>query len=207
MSDLWAGDRINNDLQATVQSGRDHHVPQAIRTSLLVLIPPDFELKEPKAPSNELWYLQPHPPLQLLAMWWGWFVCRCLSLAALLVVADCGGAEQRRGAEEGLRSSTAKANSSSGRKYHRIQQGQCSYTFILPEGDGGACRDFKAGTPYNANTPQQDAPQPEADSSNQKSSSWSTSWRTIRSGYKRWVLLSCAKDDLAIIAISGYTIM
>ncbi len=101
-------------------------------------------------------------------MWWGWFVCRCLSLAALLVVADCGGAEQRRGAEEGLRSSTAKANSSSGRKYHRIQQGQCSYTFILPEGDGGACRDFKAGTPYNANTPQQDAPQPEADSSNQK---------------------------------------
>uniref|UniRef100_A0A672PID8 Angiopoietin-1-like n=1 Tax=Sinocyclocheilus grahami TaxID=75366 RepID=A0A672PID8_SINGR len=101
-------------------------------------------------------------------MWWGWFVCRCLSLAALLVVADCGGAEQRRGAEEGLRSSTAKANSSSGRKYHRIQHGQCSYTFILPEGDGGSCREFKAGTPYNANALQRDAPQPEADFSNQK---------------------------------------
>uniref|UniRef100_A0A671RU82 Angiopoietin-1 n=3 Tax=Cyprinidae TaxID=7953 RepID=A0A671RU82_9TELE len=101
-------------------------------------------------------------------MWWGWFMCRCLSLAALLVVADCGGAEQRRGAEEGLRSSTAKANSSSGRKYHRIQNGQCSYTFILPEADGGACRDFKAGTPYNANALQRDAPQPEADFSNQK---------------------------------------
>uniref|UniRef100_A0A9J8AJT5 Angiopoietin 1 n=1 Tax=Cyprinus carpio carpio TaxID=630221 RepID=A0A9J8AJT5_CYPCA len=101
-------------------------------------------------------------------MLWGWFVCRCLSLAALLVVADCGGAEQRRGAEEGLRSSTAKANSSSGRKYHRIQQGQCSYTFILPEGDGGSCREYKAGTPYSANTLQRDAPQPEADFSNQK---------------------------------------
>uniref|UniRef100_A0A9J7XYR0 Angiopoietin 1 n=1 Tax=Cyprinus carpio carpio TaxID=630221 RepID=A0A9J7XYR0_CYPCA len=101
-------------------------------------------------------------------MWWGWFMCRCLSLVALLVVAYCGGAEQRRGAEEGLRSSTAKANSSSGRKYHRIQHGQCSYTFILPEGDGGACRDFKAGTPYGANALQRDAPQPEADFSNQK---------------------------------------
>uniref|UniRef100_A0A8C1SJS1 Angiopoietin 1 n=1 Tax=Cyprinus carpio TaxID=7962 RepID=A0A8C1SJS1_CYPCA len=101
-------------------------------------------------------------------MLWGWFVCRCLSLVALLVVADCGGAEQRRGAEEGLRSSTAKANSSSGRKYHRIQQGQCSYTFILPEGDGGSCREYKAGTPYSANTLQRDAPQPEADFSNQK---------------------------------------
>uniref|UniRef100_A0A672PQZ1 Angiopoietin-1-like n=1 Tax=Sinocyclocheilus grahami TaxID=75366 RepID=A0A672PQZ1_SINGR len=64
--------------------------------------------------------------------------------------------------------STAKANSSSGRKYHRIQHGQCSYTFILPEGDGGSCREFKAGTPYNANALQRDAPQPEADFSNQK---------------------------------------
>uniref|UniRef100_A0A8C2L0M5 Angiopoietin 1 n=1 Tax=Cyprinus carpio TaxID=7962 RepID=A0A8C2L0M5_CYPCA len=108
----------------------------------------------------------PSPPAP--AMLWGWFVCRCLSLVALLVVADCGGAEQRRGAEEGLRSSTAKANSSSGRKYHRIQQGQCSYTFILPEGDGGSCREYKAGTPYSANTLQRDAPQPEADFSNQK---------------------------------------
>lgn len=101
-------------------------------------------------------------------MWWGWFMCRCLSLAALLVVADCGGAEQRRTAEDGLRSSTAKANSSSGRKYHRIQHGQCSYTFILPEGDGGTCREFKAGTPHNVNALQRDAPQPEADFSNQK---------------------------------------
>uniref|UniRef100_A0A8C1M1A1 Angiopoietin-1 n=1 Tax=Cyprinus carpio TaxID=7962 RepID=A0A8C1M1A1_CYPCA len=57
---------------------------------------------------------------------------------------------------------------SSGRKYHRIQQGQCSYTFILPEGDGGSCREYKAGTPYSANTLQRDAPQPEADFSNQK---------------------------------------
>ncbi|XP_059365453.1 angiopoietin-1-like [Carassius carassius] len=108
----------------------------------------------------------PSPPAP--AMLWGWFVCRCLSLVALLVVAVCGGAEQRRGAEEGLRSSTAKANSSSGRKYHRIQHGQCSYTFILPEGDGGSCREFKAATPNNANTLQRDAPQPEADFSNQK---------------------------------------
>lgn len=100
-------------------------------------------------------------------MWLAWL---CASLAALLVVADCGGAEQRRAAEEGLRSSTPKAtgNSSSGRRYHRIQHGQCSYTFILPEGDGGSCRELKAGTTYNANTLQRDAPQPEADFSNQK---------------------------------------
>ncbi|XP_073786580.1 angiopoietin-1 isoform X1 [Danio rerio] len=93
-------------------------------------------------------------------MWWG-----CLFLAALLVVADCGGVEQKT---DGLRSSTPKSNSSSGRRYHRIQHGQCSYTFILPESDGNTCREFKSGTAYNANALQRDAPQPEADLSNQK---------------------------------------
>ncbi|XP_051991965.1 angiopoietin-1-like [Xyrauchen texanus] len=106
-------------------------------------------------------------------MQWVWFLCHCLSLAAFLVVADCGGGEQRRGAEEGTRSSTMKAGSSSnsGRKYHRIQHGQCSYTFVLPESDGSAgtsCREFKAGAQYNANAVQRDAPPPEADFSNQK---------------------------------------
>ncbi|KAI7798855.1 Angiopoietin 1 [Triplophysa rosa] len=105
-------------------------------------------------------------------MRWSWFFCRCASLAALLVVADCAGGEQKRGAEEGTRSSTAKTGSNgSGRKYHRVQHGQCSYTFILPESDGStgtSCREFKAGAQYNANALQRDSPQPETDFSNQK---------------------------------------
>lgn len=95
-----------------------------------------------------------------------WCVWRCVCLAALLALSDCAGADQRRGAEEGLRSSTGRSNSS--RKHHRIQHGQCSYTFILPENDAGACREFKTGTPYNANALQRDAPQAEDEFSSQK---------------------------------------
>jgi len=95
-----------------------------------------------------------------------WCVWRCVCLAALLALSDCAGADQRRGAEEGLRSSTGKSNSS--RKHHRIQHGQCSYTFILPENDAGACREYKAGTAYNVNALQRDAPQAEDEFSSQK---------------------------------------
>ncbi|KAK7125192.1 hypothetical protein R3I94_019284 [Phoxinus phoxinus] len=95
-----------------------------------------------------------------------WCVWRCVCLAALLALSDCAGADQRRAAEEGLRSSTGKSNSS--RRLHRVQHGQCSYTFILPENDAGACREFKSGTAYNANALQRDAPQPEDEFSSQK---------------------------------------
>lgn len=116
-------------------------------------------------------------------LWWT-LAYRSLCLAALLVVACCIGEEQKRaGADEGSRSSSGRASSSGGssssssaggssnRRYHRLQHGQCTYTFILPEGDGNAgasCRETKAGTQYNANSLQRDAPPPEADYSNQK---------------------------------------
>lgn len=103
-----------------------------------------------------------------------------LSLAALLVIASCGGGEQRRGTESGSTGGSSSSNSSGGsnsnnysnRRFHKIQHGQCTYTFILPEGEGargGSCREAKAGsTQYNANSLQRDAPPPEADFSRQK---------------------------------------
>ncbi|GAA6099090.1 angiopoietin-1 isoform X1 [Tachysurus ichikawai] len=110
-------------------------------------------------------------------LWWT-LTYRYLGLAALLVVASCIGGEQKKGGDEGSRSSSGKASStgsstggSSSRRYHRLQHGQCTYTFILPEGDGNAgasCREMKAGTQYNANSLQRDAPPPEPDHSNQK---------------------------------------
>ncbi|XP_030644405.1 angiopoietin-1 [Chanos chanos] len=113
---------------------------------------------------------------------WHRVICCLLSLEALLLLASCGGgSDQRRGAESGIGTSNAKASgggggggsggSGSSRKYHRIQHGQCTYTFILPEGEGNgaaSCRETKAGTQYNANALQRDAPPPEQDLSSQK---------------------------------------
>ncbi|XP_076158203.1 angiopoietin-1 isoform X2 [Alosa pseudoharengus] len=133
-------------------------------------------------------------------MLWRRFVCPLLSLAALLVVASCGVAEPKRstdgttatsvgkggssGSSSGSSSSSSSSSSTAGgregggsssssRRYHRVQHGQCTYTFILPEGEGGPggtpCREAKAGTPaYNANALQRDAPPPEPDFSSQK---------------------------------------
>ncbi|XP_053084412.1 angiopoietin-1 isoform X2 [Pangasianodon hypophthalmus] len=111
-------------------------------------------------------------------MLWRTLAYRSLCLAALLVVASCVGNEQKKAGDEGSRSSSGRASStgssaggSSSRRYHRLQHGQCTYTFILPEGDGNAgasCRETKAGTQYNANSLQRDAPPPEPDYSNQK---------------------------------------
>ncbi|KAI1901576.1 hypothetical protein AGOR_G00035830 [Albula goreensis] len=105
-------------------------------------------------------------------MSWDRFACHLVSLAALLVAVDCGAAEPRRGTEGGASSTGGSGGSSSGssRRYNRIQHGQCTYTFILPENDGGstACRESKAGGQYNANALQRDAPQMEQDFSNQK---------------------------------------
>lgn len=99
-----------------------------------------------------------------------------LSLAALLVIASCGGGEQRRGTESSSSSSGSAGGSSSNnysnRRFHKIQHGQCTYTFILPEGDGargGSCREAKAGSAqHNANSLQRDAPPPEPDFPSQK---------------------------------------
>ncbi|XP_072532401.1 angiopoietin-1 isoform X2 [Salminus brasiliensis] len=108
-------------------------------------------------------------------LWWR-LACRAVCLAALLVVAGC---EQKKEADEGSRGTSGKASgtgsgsggSSSSRRYHRLQHGQCTYTFILPEGDGNggtSCRETKAGTQYNANALQRDAPPPEPDFPSQK---------------------------------------
>ncbi|XP_018541609.1 angiopoietin-1 isoform X1 [Lates calcarifer] len=123
-------------------------------------------------------------------MLWYNFGHHLLSLAALLVIVNCGGGEQRRGTDSSTSStggSGSSSSSSSGsggsgsssgssnysnRRFHKIQHGQCTYTFILPEGDGaggGSCREAKAGSPqYNANSLQRDAPPPEPDFPSQK---------------------------------------
>uniref|UniRef100_A0A674N5A6 Angiopoietin 1 n=1 Tax=Takifugu rubripes TaxID=31033 RepID=A0A674N5A6_TAKRU len=66
----------------------------------------------------------------------------------------------------------AVTDSRTNRRLHRIQHGQCTYTFILPEGDGGrgaSCREAKAsGAQHNANSLQRDAPPPAPDFSSQK---------------------------------------
>ncbi|XP_029447737.1 angiopoietin-1 isoform X3 [Rhinatrema bivittatum] len=78
-----------------------------------------------------------------------------LSFAILVtVLVDAGCNVQRRGAE------------SNGRRYNRIQHGQCTYTFILPEQDGN-CRESTTNQ-YNANALQRDAPHVEQDFSSQK---------------------------------------
>nr|XP_019959293.1 PREDICTED: angiopoietin-1 isoform X1 [Paralichthys olivaceus] len=120
-------------------------------------------------------------------MLWCNFDHHLLSLAALLVIVSCGGGEERRGTDSstsgtgGSSSSSSSSSGSSGsssssnyssRRLHKIQHGQCTYTFILPEEDaagGGACREAKAGNPqYNANSLQRDAPPPEPEFPNQK---------------------------------------
>ncbi|NXD06649.1 ANGP1 protein, partial [Nothocercus nigrocapillus] len=73
-------------------------------------------------------------------------------LAALLAHIGCN--NQRRGPE------------ASGRRYNRIQHGQCTYTFILPEQDGN-CRESTTDQ-YNTNALQRDAPHVEQDFSSQK---------------------------------------
>ncbi|KAJ8267666.1 hypothetical protein COCON_G00128380 [Conger conger] len=104
-------------------------------------------------------------------MSWDKFTCHLVSLAALLVAVCCGAVEQRKGAEGGTGSVSGSASTGgSSRRYNRIQHGQCTYTFILPENDGSnsACREPKAGGQYNANALQRDAPQGEQDFSSQK---------------------------------------
>ncbi|XP_056876340.1 angiopoietin-1 isoform X2 [Takifugu flavidus] len=109
-------------------------------------------------------------------MLWSNFGHGWLSLAALLVIASCEKGEQRRGTESsstgGSSSGGGSSSNYSNRRLHRIQHGQCTYTFILPEGDGGrgaSCREAKAsGAQHNANSLQRDAPPTAPDFSSQK---------------------------------------
>lgn len=73
-------------------------------------------------------------------------------LAAILALVGC--TNQRRGPE------------ASGRRFNRVQHGQCTYTFILPEQDGN-CRESTTDQ-YNTNALQRDAPHVEQDFSSQK---------------------------------------
>ncbi|KAM4705754.1 angiopoietin-1 [Rhinophrynus dorsalis] len=59
-----------------------------------------------------------------------------------------------------------KGTDSSGRRFSRIQHGQCTYTFILPEQDGN-CRESTTEQ-YNTNALQRDAPLMDQDFSTQK---------------------------------------
>lgn len=112
-------------------------------------------------------------------MLWYHFGHHWLSLAALLVAVSCGGGEQRSstsgtggGSSSGGGGGGNGSNNNSNRRFHKIQHGQCTYTFILPEGDGGrggSCREARAGGPQqNVNALQRDAPSPEPEYSSQK---------------------------------------
>ncbi|XP_004549000.1 angiopoietin-1 [Maylandia zebra] len=114
-------------------------------------------------------------------MLWYHYSRHLLSLAALLVIVSCGGGEQRRGTDGSssssnggstTSSSSSSSSNSNNRRFHKIQHGQCTYTFILPEGEGaggGSCKEAKASSSqYNANSLQRDAPPPEPDFPSQK---------------------------------------
>ncbi|XP_018426251.1 PREDICTED: angiopoietin-1 isoform X4 [Nanorana parkeri] len=60
-----------------------------------------------------------------------------------------------------------KGTDSTGRRYNRIQHGQCTYTFILPELDGN-CREGSTEQQQYTNALQRDAPQMDQDFSTQK---------------------------------------
>lgn len=95
-----------------------------------------------------------------------------LLLCTLSAVADAaanterggGGRNQRRGGEGGAEKR---------RRFHRIQHGQCSYTFILPELDGG-CQgaaspsEHRSGSRGGASVVQRDSPPLDGEWSAQK---------------------------------------
>ncbi|KQL12525.1 hypothetical protein AAES_36146 [Amazona aestiva] len=53
---------------------------------------------------------------------------RALSLGLLVLTCATAGGAQRRALDGGSR-----------RRYHRVQHGHCSYTFVLPEADPAPC--------------------------------------------------------------------
>uniref|UniRef100_A0A8C5SSL0 Angiopoietin-1/2/4 domain-containing protein n=1 Tax=Laticauda laticaudata TaxID=8630 RepID=A0A8C5SSL0_LATLA len=69
-----------------------------------------------------------------------------LALGALLAVRGATGS-QRRASEGVFR-----------RRAHRVQQGRCSYTFVLPEADPTPCQTPPGGDPPGINALQRDSP-------------------------------------------------
>ncbi|XP_026577068.1 angiopoietin-4 [Pseudonaja textilis] len=69
-----------------------------------------------------------------------------LVLGALLAVRGAKGS-QRRASEGVFR-----------RRAHRVQQGRCSYTFVLPEADPPPCQTAPGGDPLGINALQRDSP-------------------------------------------------
>lgn len=67
-----------------------------------------------------------------------WRLLVLLLLCTLSVVADAASVSstERGGAGRSQRRGSGGGGAEKRRRYHRIQHGQCSYTFILPELDG-----------------------------------------------------------------------
>ncbi|KAJ7405148.1 angiopoietin-1-like protein [Willisornis vidua] len=102
-----------------------------------------------------------------------------LSFAFLAVIlAHIGCNNQRRGPE------------ASGRRFNRIQHGQCTYTFILPEQDGN-CRESTTDQ-YNTNALQRDAPHVEQDFSSQKLQHL----EHVMENYTQWLQKSNTDDQV-----------
>lgn len=142
-------------------------------------------------------------------MLWCNFGHRWLSLAALLVVASCGGGEQRRGTESGGGAGGGGGGSSGGsnysnRRFHKIQHGQCTYTFILPEGEvgrGSSCREGRSGgsPQQSVNSLQRDSPPPEPDFPSQKIQQL----EHIMENYTQWLQKVREEDENSIFRQSS----
>ncbi|XP_015212314.2 angiopoietin-1 isoform X1 [Lepisosteus oculatus] len=89
-------------------------------------------------------------------MIWEMFAYHFLSLVFLAVLMGSASVVEQR----------SRGADSNGRRYSRIQHGQCMYTFILPENDSN-CLEGKAGQ-YDTNSLQRDAPQVDLEFSTQK---------------------------------------
>ncbi|XP_019326316.1 PREDICTED: LOW QUALITY PROTEIN: angiopoietin-1 [Aptenodytes forsteri] len=106
-------------------------------------------------------------------------------LAAILAHIGCN--NQRRGPE------------ASGRRFNRIQHGQCTYTFILPEQDGN-CRESTTDQ-YNTNALQRDAPHVEQDFSSQKLQHL----EHVMENYTQW-LQKKGKNGFEGVALENYIV-
>lgn len=132
-------------------------------------------------------------------MLWGKFACPLLSLATLLAAGGCNVVEQRRSTDSSD-SDVGGGPGDTSRKVSRIQHGQCTYTFILPENDAGVvCQDGQAGGQYNTNALQRDAPLLEQDFSSQKIQHL----EHVMENYTQWLQKVGESCWNAILAING----
>lgn len=106
----------------------------------------------------------------------GFTLCRgslaILLLCSLSVVADAATAAstERGGAGRSQRRGGGGGSVEKRRKLHRIQHGQCSYTFVLPELDGcqGGGSEQHGGSRSRASFVQRDSPPNDGEWSSQK---------------------------------------